>query len=218
MVFMALKNEARGGMMKARKTAILLGLFAFVAGPLPAMAQESGQSLAQKASKVREQEKTAPKAKVVWTNENLPTSGDVSIVGKVPPQANAPSTSAAQAGAVAAPSGNANDLAELTGMRAKLESQLVDAKNKLKSAQTDLNIAQREYKLDSDQYYSAPDYASNQQGKAKLDADQNQITAKQAAVDAAQKKVTDLQKQIDEVNDKLKAATPPATANPQPKS
>jgi chromosome segregation ATPase len=213
---MALKNEIRGGIMKARKTALLLGLFAFVAGPLPALAQQSGQSLAQKASKVTEQEKAAPKAKIVWTNENLPTSGDVSIVGKVPPQANATNTSAAQAGAVAAPS--ANDAAELTAKRAKLESQLADAKNKLKSAQTDLNIAQREYKLDSDQYYSAPDYASNQKGKAKLDADQNQITTKQSAVDAAQKKVTDLQKQIDEVNDKLKASTPHAAANPQPKS
>lgn len=191
--------------MKARKAAILLGVFAVVSLSLPAGAQQSGQSVAQKAQKLKEQEKTAPKAKVVWTNDNLPTSSDLSIVGKVPPQENSTNVSAGQTGAVAAPSANVNDVAELTAKRAKLESQLGDAKDKLKSAQTDLNIAQRGYKLDSDQYYSAPDYASNQQGKAKLDADQNQITAKQTEVDDAQKKVTDLQKQIDEINDKLKA-------------
>ena len=81
-----------------------------------------------------------------------------------------------------------------------------DAKKELKSGKKDLDLAQRLQKLDSDQHYSTPDYNSDQAGKAKLDADQKQVTAKQAEVDAKQKKVDDLQKKIDDLNAKLKEA------------
>ena len=140
---------------------------------------------------------------MVWTNDNLPTSATVSVVGQAPQQGNAASASEAQPGAEAGASDDASDLA-------KANAELAEAQKNLDSSKTDLDIAQREYKLDSDQYYSTPNYAGDQQGQAKVDADKSQIAAKQQAMEAAQRKVADLQKQVDSLNGKLKTAAAPA--------
>ncbi len=76
--------------MKAQRMAVLFGVCLFLAGlPAVAAAQQTGQSLGDAARKVKEQQKQAPKTKVVWTNDNLPTSATVSVVGQAPQQGNA---------------------------------------------------------------------------------------------------------------------------------
>lgn len=202
--------------MKAQKLLILpfACAWALVAWPRVAPAAQN-QSLAQQAQKVREQEKTSPKATKVWTNENLPTSAPLSVVGQPAPQPSAnPQTAAQEAPKSAAKPESA---AELHSQLADLQSKLKDARADLHSAQVDLNIAQREYKLDSNQFYSSPDYNSNRQGKAKLDADQSRISDKQSSADAAQQKVDELEKRITAVQDKLKAQRSQSAA-PAPKS
>lgn len=172
--------------MKAQKAAVMLGICAFLAGlPGIAKAQQTGQSLADAARKAKEQQKQAPKAKVVWTNDNLPTSATVSVVGQ-PQQGNAADAAQAQPAeeaGTAPTSDDANDLAKAT-------AELADAQKDVESLKTDLDIAQREYKLDSDQYYGTPDYAADQQGQAKLDTEKSEMAAKQEALEAAQKKWT----------------------------
>ena len=185
--------------MKHKNIVVVLGLGALLAVPLTtAVAQQTSQSLGDAARKVKEQQKQAPKAKVVWTNDNLPTSATVSVVGQSSPPSSTASSNEAQP---AAPS----DAATGAGDLSKASAELTEAQKELESLKTDLDIAQREYKLDSDQHYSVPDYATDQQGLAKLEADKTRITTKQQAVDAAQKKVEEIQKQVDELSDKSKS-------------
>ncbi|MGB6877261.1 MAG: hypothetical protein WBD87_14640 [Candidatus Acidiferrales bacterium] len=196
--------------MRVQRVAMLLGICAFLAGlPAAAAAQQTSQSLGDAARKAKEQQKQAPKAKIVWTNDNLPTSASVSVVGQ-PSQQDASNTSEAQPGGEAGTPPSASDAGTLAGDLSKTSAELAEAQKKLDSLKTDLDIAQREYKLDSNQYYSTPNYAADQQGQAKLDADKSQIAAKQQAMEAAQKKVDDLQKQVDSLNEKLKTAVTPA--------
>ncbi len=193
--------------MNAQKATVIFGICAFLAGlPAVAKAQQTNQSLADAARKLKEQQKQAPKAKMVWTNDNLPTSATVSVVGQ-PQQGNAASAIQSQSTeetGTSSTSDDANDLAKAT-------AELADAQKDLDSLKADLDIAQREYKLDSDQYYGTPNYAADQRGQAKLDAEKSQVTAKQQALEAAQKKVDELQKEIDSLNDKLKSTPNPSS-------
>lgn len=183
--------------MKARQITVLLsGCVLFISLPAVANAQQTSQSLADAARKVKEQQKQAPQVKTVWTNDNLPTGATVSVVGPAPQQANATQPNA--------PAENAAP-EDTDTERAKLSAELDQAKKQLESGKTDLDLAQREYKLDSDEYYAAPDYADNEPGKAKLSSDKSQVEAKQQAVDEAQKKTDQLQKEIDSLDAKPKS-------------
>jgi glucose/arabinose dehydrogenase len=180
--------------MKVQRAALLLAIGVLLAGlPAAVAAQQTSQSLADAARKAKEQQKQAPKAKIVWTNDNLPTTASVSVVGQAAQPADATNTNEAQPNAKSGTEVPENADSDST----KVSAELADAQKQLDSAKTDLDIAQREYKLDSDQYYSTPDYASDQQGKEKLDTDKSQVEAKQQAVDEAQKKVDELQKELD---------------------
>jgi type I restriction-modification system DNA methylase subunit len=70
---------------------------------------------------------------------------------------------------------------------------------KLDQAEQQLNLLQRQYDLDQTTYYSQTNYATDTAGKAKLDAEQQQIQ--------------DLQSEIDRLKDELAAsnANPSAT-------
>src|SRR6185437_3200037 len=109
------------------------------------------------ARKAQQKEKEAPKSKTVWTNDNIPnTPGGLSVVGQLASS----STSTAATSAESAPAAaNANaptdgDKEKLAPERAKALSDLEAARKQLDSVKTDLDIAQREYSLDSAQLYS----------------------------------------------------------------
>lgn len=188
--------------MRTQRIALIFGACAlFVGRPAIGHAQQTSQSLADAARKAKEQQKQAPKAKTVWTNDNLPNAPSVSVVGQTPQEATTANTNESQANSQAATSASGDSDSE----RTKLSTELADAQKQLDSLKTDLDIAQREYKLDSDQYYSSPDYAADQQGKAKLDSDKSRVQAKQQAVDEAQKKVDELQKELDSLTAKAKS-------------
>lgn len=196
--------------MKLQRQIILLGACGiFATLPATISAREASQSVADAARKAKEQQKQASKPKV-WTNDNLPTSATVSVVGQVPQKG----TEAGATGAEAATAASADSGGDLKSDHDKAAAELATAQKDLTSVKADLDLAQRTYKLDSDQLYGSPDYANDRQGKAKLDNDKDQISTKQQAVDAAQKKVDDLQKQLDALNEKSKT-TPDSS---QPKS
>jgi hypothetical protein len=157
---------------------------------LPQQAQsQQGQSVAEAARKAKEQQKNAPKAQTVWTNDTIgQLQGNINVVGQpsapTPAQAGAPSAAAA-----VSPEASTAD-------RKKLQGELNDAKKELAGVKRDLDIVQRKYDLDAAQYYGTPNYAANQQGQAMLNNEKAVIASKKQAVDAAQKKVDDLEKQL----------------------
>lgn len=206
--------------MRHAKTSAMIaaGFLALTVSPAIALAapqQQQSQSAADAAKKAKEQQKTAPKAQTVWTNDSVGSiQGNVNVLGQQSSAAGASgaaadskSGAAAASSEAAAPSASPQDLAQL-------QSQLTDAKKDLASAKADLDIAQRKYDLDAAQYYGTPNYAADKQGQTTLDGEKSAIVTKKQAADAAQKKVDDLTSQIKSLGGKVEEA-PAKPASPQ---
>lgn len=160
------------------------------AGRASAQAAQAQDPLAAAARQAREKQKEQPKPAKVWDNDNIPSSGQVSVVGNAAQGAPGPG-SAAKTEQQGQKSG-----ASSAEKKSDLEAQLKSAKDDLKNLQTTLDFAQRKLALDQASYYQKPDYASDTAGAQKLKDEQSDIDAKQQQVDAAQKKVDDLEAQV----------------------
>jgi len=66
-------------------------------------------------------------------------------------------------------------------------------KVKIKRAQDDLDLLQREQSLENDSYYSQTDYAHDTAGKAKLDDLKQQVTDKQQELERLKARLAELQ-------------------------
>jgi uncharacterized coiled-coil protein SlyX len=183
----------------------LCGVATLAAWAAPALAQQQS-SLGDAARRAREQKKHAPKAARVWTNDNLPDSGGVSVVGP-PTEPAAPTRAEGQAESSAgAAEGEEKDAQET-------EARLREAKEQLKRAEKQLDLVQRDFDLQRQQYYSNPGYTSDTAGKEKLDALRGQIAAKQNEVQKAKEKVVALEKELENLKRRpspSKPETPPA--------
>ncbi|HEV2488778.1 MAG TPA: hypothetical protein VGT03_03135 [Candidatus Acidoferrales bacterium] len=192
------------GMLAAAACTLILSPAIALAAPHQQSQQDQSkqsQSVAEAARKSKEQQKTAPKAATVWTNETIGTvQANINVIGQ-PGAASSetPQTAPESAGAAATPEASAEDLASV-------QKQLDDAKKELASVKRDLDLLQRKYDLDAAQYYGTPNYAANQQGQTMLNGEKSAIAGKKSAVDAAQKKVDDLEKQFKELGGKPAAA------------
>jgi hypothetical protein len=149
---------------------------------LPATAftqSQDTQSVAEAARRARAQKKNSEKPAKVITDETLDVKkGDVQSATaeqlRIP---GTPETPAQPAAGAANPQGSQSG-SDQEKARAILK-QRVALKEKIKDAQSDLDLLQREFQLDQDTFYSSPDYANNTSGKAKLDAMKQQIADKQ---------------------------------------
>jgi hypothetical protein len=170
-------------------------------------AQSSSTSLAEAAKRAREAKKDDQKPARVWDNDTVPKAGaQISVVGEAPAGADAGSSAAS-----AAADGSANAAAPAKSSaksggqdQSALKSQIANAKEKLSTIKTDLDLLQRTNTLDSQMYYGKPDYSSDKEGAAKLKDEQDQIAAKQQEMD-------DQQTKIDELEAELAKIAPPAT-------
>ena len=149
--------------------------------PAAALAQsQDTQSVAEAARRTRAQKKNSEKTAKVITDETLDVKkGDVQSATaeqlRVPGSPDAqPAAGAPNAQAVAA-TGAAS---EEEKARAALKER-VALKEKIKNAESDLDLLQREYALDQDSFYSNTNYAKDSAGKEKLDALKQQISDKQ---------------------------------------
>ena len=176
----------------------------------PFAQSQDTQSVAEAARRARAQKKSAEKPPKVITDETLDVKkGDVQsaaaeqlkILGSPETPAQPP---AGPAGGAAANAASQDSKTSDDKARAALKER-VALKEKIKEAQSDLDLLQREYQLDQDSFYSSPDYANNTSGKEKLDAMKQQIS--------------DKQQELEQLKAKL-AALPPAqeTAETTPKS
>jgi len=132
---------------------------------------ESSQSVAEAARRAREQTKAAAKpAKVITEDEVKPASSAATAAAAQPPAAAQPTATGAQAPK------NPADAEKAAKERAALKEQI-------KQAESDVDLLQRELRLDQDSFYSNPNYASDNAGKEKLDALKQQISDKQQDLD-----------------------------------
>ena len=184
-----------------RSRLVQSAIFAFVAAtfaPVAFSQSQDSQSVAEAARKAREKKKDAAKPTKVITDETLDVKkGDVQSavaeedkIAGAPDAKNQPQTRAANPAAANPNAQAAKD--------EKLKKDLTAAKEQLKQALMDLDLLQRENRLDQDAYYSKPNYGNDSAGKQKLDDEQQQISDKRQQVEQLKAKVADLQKQAGE--------------------
>jgi hypothetical protein len=146
-------------------------------------------SLAEAARKARAAEKTAPKATVVFTNDNIPTaSTGVSVVGN-----SAASSSEQTASSAAQAQEDKND-------EATWRQKFADARHKIDQDKQELSVMQRELGELNVQYYTDPTQAM-QQSYSRSD-----INDKQSAIDAKQKQLAADEQALSDLEDELRKA------------
>ena len=175
------------------RTAIV-AVVAAVFLPMGLAQSQDSQSVAEAARRAREKKKDAAnKPGKVITDETLDVKkGDVqSAVAEEPKIPGAPDTKAQSSPVPANPAGKDEK-------KEKLRKQLTDLKEQVKQALMDLDLLQRENRLDQDAYYAKPNYGSDAAGKQKLEDEKQQINNKQDEVAKLKAKLADLQREIGE--------------------
>lgn len=166
--------------------AILLVSPLTIASAQPQAATQSDQqqdSVAAAARRAREQKKDQPKAAKVFDNDSIPTTpGAVSVVGS-PSEAPSAEQPAQGQNQTTGTQGQAKPPAAMS------PAELDAAKQQIQSLKTDLDILQRKLTLDQQSYYGKPNYESDKEGAAGLNAEQTEINAKQQEIDDLQKKI-----------------------------
>lgn len=160
---------------------------------------DSAPSVAEAARRAREQKKAAAKPARSLTNDNLPAT-PVSGANAAEAQVNA---AKAEDNAAATSDANQAQAAPVDDEKTKEKNAenaaaLERAKKELAQAEHELDVTQRKAALDSDAYYSRPDFANDKDGKANLDAEAQQISDKKQAVETLKARVAELQALVGE--------------------
>jgi len=151
------------------------------------------QSLGEQAREARANKPEAPQAKV-FTNENMPTGGGITVVGV--PDAPAPAAAPAKgtntaAAATAAPKEDPSKAAD------KLKDDVQKQKDEISRLQRELDVSTREWKLRQAAYYGdAGAQLRDPKAWAEQERKYNDETAqKQQALTDANQKLDDMQEQ-----------------------
>ncbi len=160
---------------------------------------DSAPSVAEAARRAREQKKAAAKPVRTLTNDDLPAA-PVSGANAAEAQVN---SAKAEDNAAATNDANQAQAAPVNDEKTKEKNAenaaaLERAKKELAQAEHDLDVTQRKAALDSDAYYSKPDFANDKDGKANLDAETQQISDKKLAVETLKARVAELQALVGE--------------------
>jgi len=202
---------ARNVVERALACGFLAGLLFLPALPPEAAAQSQGDtsSVAEAARRAREQKKNAAKPARTLTNDDLPAAPAAAApaLQNPDPAGKAPEAhEAAPAGTPAAGPQNEDD----SKKRARIEAAIKKAKAELAETQGELDVLERKAVLDSDEYYGKTDYDRDTEGKARLEADKQQIGDKRSRVDQLKSKLAALQAELGEAPESEKPAPPPA--------
>jgi hypothetical protein len=176
----------------------LLGVAAFTAPAQQAPSQPStGDPVADAARKARAEQKTAPKPKKVFTNDDIPSA----VPPPPPAAASSNNVAGSTAGQADADSAQKSDDPENDPKKeAYWRKQAKKLRAKLATAQQELDVLQRELSKDEVQYYPDPQKALMQQYSR---ADINQKTAK---VEAKKAEVESLKQQVADLEDAVRKA------------
>jgi hypothetical protein len=170
-----------------------------VGASLPAAFSQSqdSESVAEAARRAREKKKDSAKPAKVITDDTLDVKkGDVqSAVAEEP---KIPGADAANQPGNRATNPATTDAQRQAAKDEKLRKEIAAVKEQLKEALGDLDLLQRENRLDQDTYYSQPNFASDAAGKQKLDDQQHKMSGKRQEIDRLKGKLADLQRSLGE--------------------
>ena len=184
------------GVKKWLKASMLLPGLCLAA--LPALArQQQTDPVADAARRAREQQKAAPKPKKVYTDDDVKPA--------------APSSEGAAAGGAAAGSqttGEKKQGAAATGedkskgsgesAETRWRKRFADQRDKIATAEKELDILQRESNKSQTQYYSDPQKALMEQNSRK------DINDKDAKISAKKQEIANLKQQLADMEDQLR--------------
>ena len=175
----------------------LLGVAAFSAPAQQSPSQPStGDPVADAARKARAEQKTAPKPKKVFTNDDIPSAVPP------PPPATGDTTKKAEVRAQADdPSGKKTlDPEDDPKNEAYWRKRARILRSKLSTAEQELDVLQRELSKDEVQYYPDPQKALMQQ------YNRSDINEKHAKVDKKKAEVETLKQQVADLEDAVRKA------------
>jgi hypothetical protein len=155
------------------------------------------QSLGDQAREMRAEKTPAPQSKV-YTNDNLPTGGGITVIGAAP--APAASSTVATASAATPTKGAApaaNSAADDQKAADKLKDDVQAQKDEISRLERELDVATREWKLQQATYYAD---AGNQLRDPAAFAERerkfnDETKKKQQAIADAKQKLDDMQEQ-----------------------
>ena len=145
--------------------------------------------MADAARKARDEQKTAPKPKKVYTNDDMPTNPAGTTTAAIKPDPNL------QRGGENPSDGDSDTKGE-TFWRKKFKK----VREKLSLAEEELNVLQRELDKNQVQYYNDPQKALMQE------YNRSDIGEKTAKVDAKKKEIEALKQQLSDMEDDLRKA------------
>jgi hypothetical protein len=153
------------------------------------------QSLGDAAREARAEKPATPQTKV-FTNDNLPTTGSISVLGTAAPTPSASSSDKAAKPAAAA-AATASDPAAKQKEADKIKDQIESQKGEISRLERELDISTREWKLRQAAYYAdAGNQLRDPAAWAATERKYNDETAaKKQALDDARQKLEDLQDQ-----------------------
>jgi chromosome segregation ATPase len=182
----------------SRAVLTILGLVLLLA--VPAAAQEQKEdSVAEAARKAREKKKQVPKATKVFTNDNMPaSSGSVSVIGAV----TAPTPEGGEKTAKTSAAGDAEK--EGPSEEVTWRRRFAEIRTKIRQAEKEIDILQREFNLVQQQYYSDPNQALREQLERK------EIGERRKKIEDKQAEIKQLQQQLVDLEEELRKAGGPA--------
>lgn len=154
--------------------------------------QPTSDPVADAARKARAEQKTAPKPKKVFTNDDIPAPPAPDTSGKT--------TQPAGGQAEVSTPGGQEETENNPKSEAYWRKRFQKTRDKLSNAEQELDVLQRELNKDQVQYYNDPQKALMQQH------DRSDINDKTAKVDAKQKEIESLKQQLSDLEDELRKA------------
>lgn len=182
------------------------GLCALVG--LPALAQQqqqsssqqqTGDSVADAARKAREKQKAEAKPKKVYTEDDIPSrlGGDAAVTGSGGKAAGDTKAAEGKPGAGADAAGKAKEKEDPEKVWRK---RFQDQREKIATAEQELDVLQRELDKNQVQYYSDPTQALKEQNSRK------EINEKTAKIDDKKRQIAALKQQLSDMEDDLRKA------------
>jgi hypothetical protein len=186
--------------MRPIRTLIALAFaLAFCSVASRAQDPSTGDPVADAARKAREQKKVAPKAKKVFTDDDVKPADT-----PAPAPAAAPSDSATLSGEAKLqkpkPVAPADAEQEDPNSEKAWRKRFADQHRKISDAELELDVLQRELQKSGVQYYSDPQKAMNEQ------LTRNEINEKTAKIEAKKKQLADLKQELSDMEDQLRAS------------
>jgi broad specificity polyphosphatase/5'/3'-nucleotidase SurE len=153
--------------------------------------QPATDPVADAARKTREEQKTAPKPKKVFTNDNIPTAPDSTAKPAEP-------AAGGQAGISTA--GSKDDADNNPKGEAYWRKRFEKQREKISNTEQELDVLQRELNKDQVQYYNDPQKAMQQQYS------RSDINDKTARIEAKKKELEALKQGLSDMEDELRKA------------